>query len=90
MRNTGWVGFGHVYLNRCDKESKEGYMIDIEFYNRLVELDMKLGTSSSEQLIYCLSHTSRWDIIKVNVNWKLISNQQNTMEFQNQQNTIII
>ena len=68
LREKNWVGFANVYLNRCDKESKEGYMIDIELFNRLVELDRKLGTSSSEQLFWCLTYTSRWEIIKVNVN----------------------
>ena len=57
-----------MYLKRFDEESKEGNMIDIELYGRLVELDTKLGTSSSEQLFWCLTYTSRWEIIKVNVN----------------------
>ena len=65
MRKDNWVGFAAVYLNRCDEESKIGDEIDVEVYARLVELDKKLGTRSSEQLLYCLLLTSRWDIIKV-------------------------
>ena len=65
LRKKGWSGFANVYLVRCDKESKIGDKIDVEVYARLVELDTKLGTRSSEQLLYCLLLTSRWDIIKV-------------------------
>ena len=65
LKNDGWVGFAHVYLNQCNRESKTGDKIDIEVYAKLVELDAKLGTGSSEQLFYCLIYTTRWDIIKV-------------------------
>ena len=61
-----------MYLKRFDEESKEGNMIDIELYGRLVELDTKLGTSSSEQLCHCLPYTSRREIIEVYINRKLI------------------
>ena len=60
-------------------------MIDIELFNRLVELDRKLGTSSSEQLFWCLTYTSRWEIIKVNVNQKLIRSFKPTKCFNNQE-----
>ena len=65
MRKNNWVGFAEVYLERCKKESKTGDEIDIEMYAKLVELDTKLGTRSSEQLFICLRFTVRWDIIKV-------------------------
>ena len=68
MRKGNFVGFAHVYLERFEKESKSGDNIDAEAYARLVELDTKLGTSSSEQLFYCLLLTTRWDIIKVKIN----------------------
>ena len=67
LKNDGWVGFAHVYLNQCNRESKTGDKIDIEVYARLVELDARLGTGSSEQLFYCLLLTSRWNIIKVKI-----------------------
>ena len=63
MKNV--TGFAAVYLERCNKESKTGDKIDVYVYLRLIELDTKLGTSTSEQLNSCLVHTSRWDIIKV-------------------------
>ena len=43
MRENNWAGFGHIYLKRCDKESKEGDKIDVEVYSKLVELDERLG-----------------------------------------------
>ena len=64
-RKKGAVGFGHVYLKRCNKESKKGDKIDVEVYSKLVELDARLGTKASEQLYECLARTTRWDIIKV-------------------------
>ena len=60
-----WVGFAHVYLNRCNKESKSDDEIDKEVYSKLVELDTRLGTTASEQLYWCVSYTLNLDIIKV-------------------------
>ena len=67
LRKGNFVGFAHVYLERCNKESKTGDKIDVEVYARLFELDTKLGTRSSEQLFWCLLLTTRWDIIKVEI-----------------------
>ena len=68
LKKGNFVGFAHVYLKRCDKESKTGDKIDAEVYARLVQLDTKLGTGNSEQLFQCLFYTTRWDIIKVKIN----------------------
>ena len=68
MRKENFIGFADVYLQRCNKESKTGDKVDVELYARLVELDTKLGTGSSEQLFVCLFYTTRWDIIKVSFN----------------------
>ena len=57
-----YIGFAAVYLYRCEKDNK---IIDVNVYKKLVELDTKLGTPSSEQLFVCLSNTTRWDLIKV-------------------------
>ena len=54
-----------VYLYCCNKESKTDDEIDIQVFKQLAELDTKLGTTASEQLFSCLSHTIRCDIIKV-------------------------
>ena len=65
LRKKGWSGFAHVYLERCNKESKLGDKIDVEAYVRLVQLDKKLGRGCSEQLFWCLFFTTKWDLIKV-------------------------
>ena len=48
-----------------NQEFKTDEKIDVEVYARLVELDTKLGTRTSEQLFLCLFLTTRLDIIKV-------------------------
>ena len=50
--------------------------MNMNAYKKLVELDGRLGTTSSEQLFECLRKTTRLDIIKVrihllNVDFKL-------------------
>ena len=65
LRKKNFLGFANVYLWRCNKESKSDDKIDKEFYNELVELDTRLGTTASEQLFKCLEKTTRSDIIKV-------------------------
>ena len=55
-------------MHRCNKESKIGDIIDFEVYARLVDLDTKLGTCTAEQLFICLNYTTRWEIIKVEIN----------------------
>ena len=57
-----------MYLDRCNKESDSNEIIDINVYQKLVELDTKLGTTASDQLLRCLVTTTRWDIIKVQFN----------------------
>ena len=66
IRKAGWKGFTHLYLQRCKQESKSDNEIDIQVYDKLVQLDSKLGTTASEQLTRCLYITTRSDIIKVN------------------------
>ena len=51
LRRDGLVGFAHIYLKQCNKESKSDGEIDKEVYNKLVELDTRLGTTPSEQLL---------------------------------------
>ena len=67
VRKYNFVGFANVYLFRCNKKSSTGDNIDVEFYARLIELDTKFGTRSSEQLFRCLLLTTRWNIIKVKI-----------------------
>ena len=65
LRQNNWVGFAEVYLDRFNTESKSNDEIDIEVYTKLLQLDAKLGTTASEQLLSCLSNTTRSDVIKV-------------------------
>ena len=65
MRKYGWVGFAHIYLHRCKEESESEEKIDSHVYDKLIKLDTRLGTTASEQLVTCLGHTIRWNIIKV-------------------------
>ena len=65
LRNLTWVGFAHVYLFRCKNVFKTNDEIDIEVFTKLAQLDAKLGTTASEQLLECLRNTTRSDIIKV-------------------------
>ena len=67
MRNDNWVGFAHVYLDRCNEESDAGVKADIVVYTKLAELDSRLGTTTSEQLYGCLLERTQWDIIKVRI-----------------------
>ena len=60
-----FVGFASKYLERFDEESKSDREIDREIYSKLVQLDSRLGTRTSDQLYKCLSLTTRSDIIKV-------------------------
>ena len=64
-KTNGAIGYAHVYLWRCNEELKSDEEIDIDIYSELVELDTKLGISSSDQLFKCLQFTSRREIIKV-------------------------
>ena len=65
LREANFVGFAEVYLWRCEKESKSNDEIDKEVYSKLVELDARLGTTSSEQLFWCVFYTLNLDIIMV-------------------------
>ena len=65
LREANFVGFAHVYLKQCTNESKSDDKIDEEVYSKLVELDKRLGTRSSEQLFRCLYFALNLDIIKV-------------------------
>jgi len=59
LRKNDWVGFAHVYLWRCNKESKSDDQIDKEIYTKLVELDTRLGTTATEQLFWRVSYEKK-------------------------------
>lgn len=65
LRQKDWIGFTHIHLERFEEESKPNDEIDKNIYNKLLELDTRLGTTASKQLLLCLSKMTRSDIIKV-------------------------
>ena len=58
-------GYADYYLVKCWNDSTKTNEADPSVYRQLVEIDSKLGTSTSTQLSCCLCWTTRWDIIKV-------------------------
>ena len=69
-KETNNVGYADYYLVKCWNNSKMINEADAFVYHQLVDIDSKLGTSASLQLLYCLCWTNRWEIIKVNFDLK--------------------
>ena len=65
MEQIGAIGYAHIYLSRCKKESKSDDEIDIQVYSQLVKLDSRLCTKTTEQLFECVYYTQRLDLVKV-------------------------
>ena len=65
LRELGAVGYAHFYLFKCWNKSEFINKADVAVYKQLLEIDGKLGATQSEQLLGCLSFTSRMDIIEV-------------------------
>ena len=65
LKRKGFIGFAQKYLSKFKSKSHD--LIDINVYTKLVELDSRLGTKASDQLLWCLNFTSRSDIIKVKI-----------------------
>ena len=63
-KKAGW-GYADYYLRKCENDSKKINEADPTVYQRLNDIDIKLGTELSLQLWCCLCWTTRWDIIKV-------------------------
>ena len=59
------IGYADYYLYKCENDSKMINEADATVYQKLVDIDSKLGTKLSDQLYWCLYYTTRWDIIKV-------------------------
>ena len=64
-KTTEDVGYADYYLVRSWNDSKKINEADAKVYQRLNDIDIKLGTELSRQLLCCLCWTTRWDIIKV-------------------------
>ena len=65
LRELGYVGYAEYYLRKCWDESELKNKADVAVYKQLLEIDSKLGTTQSEQLLECVSHSLRMDLIKV-------------------------
>ena len=65
LRELGYVGYADYYLQECWNESELKNKADVKIYKQLLEIDSKLGTTESEQLLGCLSYSSRKDLIEV-------------------------
>ena len=58
-------GYASYYLQECWNESELINKADVAVYKQLLEIDSKLGTTQSEQLLHCVFYTLRMDLIKV-------------------------
>ena len=65
VRELGYVGYAHYYLQKCWDESELKNKADVAVYKQLLEIDSKLGITQSEQLFKCVFFTVRIDLIKV-------------------------
>ena len=65
IREDGFVGYAHYYLQACWDESELQNKADVAVYEQLLEIDSKLGTTQSEQLRVCLCYSPRKDLIEV-------------------------
>ena len=59
------VGFASLYLWRCNEESKFNDEISVHVYSILINIDLRLGTTATEQLFWLLNFSLRLDLFKV-------------------------
>ena len=65
LREDGFVGCADYYLSECWNESELKNKADVAVYKKLLEIDSKLGTTQSEQLLKCLRYSRRKNLIEV-------------------------
>ena len=65
LREVGWVGYAHYYLEKCWNESELKYKADVTIYKQILEIDSKLGATHSEQLYQFVFRSLQIDFIKV-------------------------
>ena len=61
----GGVGYASFYLKQCYDESQLANKADVTIYRQLLEIDLKLGTTQTEQLFQCVKLSLRMDLIEV-------------------------
>ena len=74
----GFVGYAHYYLQKCWDESELKNKADVAVYKQLLEIDSKLGTTQTEQLLECLFYSPRKDLIEVSINFCVFEIQNNS------------
>ena len=65
LRKVGYVGYANYYLRVCWDKSELKNKADVTIYKQLLEIDSKLGTTSSEQLFKCILYSPRKNFIEV-------------------------
>ena len=65
LRELGFAGYAHYYLQECWDESELKNKADVSIYKQLLQIDSKLGTTQSEQLRCCILYSPRKDLIEV-------------------------
>ena len=60
-----YIGYAHYYLQKNLEESEKVNKADITIYKQLLEIDLKLETTQSEELFECVGLTAGMDLIKV-------------------------
>ena len=61
----GYDGYASYYIHNCWDKSKLKNKADVTIYKQLLEIDSKLGTTQSEQLVWCLLYSPQKDLIEV-------------------------
>ena len=61
----GFVGYANYYVKRCWDEQKLINTADIAIYEKFLEIDTKLGTTSTEQLFNLVFSADRIDLVMV-------------------------
>ena len=65
VREYDYVGYADYYLSECWDESELINKADLAVFKQLLQIDSKLGTTQSEQLLWCLCYSPRKDLIEV-------------------------
>ena len=65
LREEDFVGYAEYYLQESWDETEFINKADVAVYKQLLEIDSKLGTTQSEQLLKFVFHSPRIDLIEV-------------------------
>ena len=77
LRNENYGGFADFYLDQKFNSVIFESEADLIVFQKLVEIDLKLGTQVIEELSGCLSYAMRIDLIKVFYEYFIIILPQN-------------